>query len=453
MANYTVQNGDTLSEIAKKYGTTYQEIAKANGISNPNLIQVGQVLKIGNDDSASGSTSTQGTQAQAQTAVPKYEVPTYTESDTVLQANALLQQQLANKPGAFQGTWDAQLREQINQYLSRDKFSYDLNADALYQQYADQYRLQGNLGMMDTMGQAAAMTGGYGNSYAQSVGQQTYQGYLQQLNDRVPELYQMALNQYNAEGDAMLNNASLLAQMDDQEYGRYRDAVSDYYTDLNYLTEDARNKSEQDYGRWYDKTSLGYQMEQDAYGKMGDAYDKLTTLMAIGYQPTDEELAAAGMTREQANAIASAYTVEATDSGVNGDTSSKKTGGYDNGSVSTQGIKNMQAYLGVDQDGKWGPASKAAAGGLSADEAWQKFYKDGTLGKITDPGNGGTTAFTGSTYKEAAAYLKSNGKSSSGLMTASEWARHKNNKDSAGGEHEASSYQEYLEVFIYDAMN
>lgn len=43
---YTVVKGDTLSAIAQKYGTTYQEIAKKNGIANPNLIYPGQVLKI-----------------------------------------------------------------------------------------------------------------------------------------------------------------------------------------------------------------------------------------------------------------------------------------------------------------------------------------------------------------------------------------------------------------------
>lgn len=43
---YTVKSGDTLSGIASKYGTTYQELAKKNGISNPNVIYPGQVLKI-----------------------------------------------------------------------------------------------------------------------------------------------------------------------------------------------------------------------------------------------------------------------------------------------------------------------------------------------------------------------------------------------------------------------
>ena len=43
---YTVQAGDTLSSIAQKYGTTVHEIAVINSITNPNLIYVGQVLKI-----------------------------------------------------------------------------------------------------------------------------------------------------------------------------------------------------------------------------------------------------------------------------------------------------------------------------------------------------------------------------------------------------------------------
>ena len=44
---YTVKGGDTLSDIAARYGTTYQRLAQINGISNPDLIHPGQVIKIG----------------------------------------------------------------------------------------------------------------------------------------------------------------------------------------------------------------------------------------------------------------------------------------------------------------------------------------------------------------------------------------------------------------------
>ena len=45
---YVVKSGDTLSGIASKYKTTYQKLAKYNGISNPNLIYPGQKIKIPN---------------------------------------------------------------------------------------------------------------------------------------------------------------------------------------------------------------------------------------------------------------------------------------------------------------------------------------------------------------------------------------------------------------------
>lgn len=46
MIKYTVKSGDTLSAIALRYGTTIKKIAADNNIKNPNLIHVGQVLKI-----------------------------------------------------------------------------------------------------------------------------------------------------------------------------------------------------------------------------------------------------------------------------------------------------------------------------------------------------------------------------------------------------------------------
>ncbi|MCO4528642.1 LysM domain protein [Streptococcus infantarius subsp. infantarius] len=51
-STYTVRSGDTLSSIASKFGTSYQTLASLNGISNPNLIYVGQVLRVNGSASA-----------------------------------------------------------------------------------------------------------------------------------------------------------------------------------------------------------------------------------------------------------------------------------------------------------------------------------------------------------------------------------------------------------------
>lgn len=55
---YTVKSGDTLSGIAAKFGTTYQELAKYNNISNPNIIGIGQKIKIPGKNVATNSSWT-----------------------------------------------------------------------------------------------------------------------------------------------------------------------------------------------------------------------------------------------------------------------------------------------------------------------------------------------------------------------------------------------------------
>ena len=185
----------------------------------------------------------------------------YVESDSV----RLAKEQLSSlqKPGAYQSQWQQSLNDVIGKIQNREKFSYDLNGDALYQQYKDQYITQGQQAMMDTMGQAAALTRGYGNSYAQTVGQQTYQGHLQGLNDKVPELYQLALDQYNREGDELYNQYGLLADRENSEYGRYRDIVSDYNTERGYLTDQYNNERNFDYGQQIDDRNYAYQVARD----------------------------------------------------------------------------------------------------------------------------------------------------------------------------------------------
>lgn len=207
----------------------------------------------------------------------------YTESSTVQAAKEALNQQLLQKPAAYQSAWQTQINDTIGKITNRDKFSYDVNGDALYQQYKDKYIQQGKLAMQDTMGQAAAMTGGYGNSYAASVGNQAYQAQLNNLNDIIPELYQMAYDRYNQETQDLYNQYSLYADRDNADYGKYRDTVSDWQTDRNYLA--GRYDSERgfDYGVYSDNESAkeaqfyadreaAYQQYMDEYNQAYSAY-------------------------------------------------------------------------------------------------------------------------------------------------------------------------------------
>ena len=182
----------------------------------------------------------------------------YSESEAVTNLKSTLDTHLANKPGEYNSLWQTQLNGIMDQITNREKFSYDVNGDALYQQYKDKYIQQGKIAMQDAMGQAAAMTGGYGNSYAASVGNQAYQASLSQLNDVIPELYQMAYDRYNQEGQNLLNQYSMYADRENTDYGRYRDTVSDFNTETNYLTNRYDTERSYDYGKYSDDKSYAY---------------------------------------------------------------------------------------------------------------------------------------------------------------------------------------------------
>lgn len=250
--------------------------------------------------------------------------PGYQESDIVKRAQDLLQQQTPQQTNGYQSTWQSQLNDILDKIQNREKFSYDLNADALYQQYKDQHLLQGQRAMMDTMGQAAAMTGGYGNSYAQTAGQQAYMSHIQGLNDRIPELYQLALSKYQMDGDAMKERAALIAQMDDRDYGRYRDQVAD-----------------EQWKKEFDEAVRRYNYENDI------------TTPNSGTDGSDDS-----------------------DAGGYG---SGGLGGpnYDNGGLTESQIKILQKALGMTANGKWDAITAAAAqkkwGTADADAAMSKF--------------------------------------------------------------------------------
>lgn len=193
-----------------------------------------------------------------------YEKKEYQESDAVKQARTNLETAQAAKPAAYQSQWQQALDDTISKINNREKFNYDLNGDALYQQYKDRYVQQGKQAMMDTIGQTTALTGGYGNSYSQAAGQQAYQSYLQGLNDKVPELYQLALDKYTQEGTDLYNRYSMLNAQEGQDYDRYRDRVSDYNTDLNTAYNIYANERSNDYSKYTDDRSFDYNQYVDA---------------------------------------------------------------------------------------------------------------------------------------------------------------------------------------------
>ena len=138
--------------------------------------------------------------------------------------------------GVTQDPYAAQANALYQQLINRGPFRYDLQGDMLYRQYADQYSQLGQQAMRDTMGTAAALTGGYGNSYANLVGNQAYQGYLGQLNSMVPSLYDRAYKVWQDEGDDLLARYQLAKSRSAAASAAKKTAAEDTTTDSTSTT-------------------------------------------------------------------------------------------------------------------------------------------------------------------------------------------------------------------------
>ena len=167
----------------------------------------------------------------------------------------------------YSGSYDQEINDLYQKITNREPFKYDYASDPLYGQYAEKYQQLGRQAMKDSVGQTAALTGGYGNSYGSAVGQQQYDAYLQRLNDVLPELYGQAYNQYAAEGDRLKEQYSLAANLRDTEYNQYRDSLGDYQYNQAWDAQQAQQKAD-DLAKYGDFSGYAELYGEDAANRM-----------------------------------------------------------------------------------------------------------------------------------------------------------------------------------------
>lgn len=178
------------------------------------------------------------------------------------------------------------------------------------------------------------------------------------------------------EAASMADNALALAQLLSQYNGQVQQSKAENSADLaQALYNELLRQQEWDYDQAI------YQNEQ-ATANREEAYDRALTMLSYGVMPDEASLAAAGMSGTEAAVILQAALAEAAEgSGSAGKTSGssatgsgkKTTSGYNNGSLTTEQVKQLQNYFGTTADGMWGANSTNAAGGLTADEAWAQM--------------------------------------------------------------------------------
>lgn len=188
----------------------------------------------------------------------------------------------------YRSQYQARIDALTNAILNREAFAYDKEQDPLYQQYKDSYTRGGQRGMQDTLAQVSARTGGLASSYAQSAAQQTYNNFMAELADKVPELQQLAYGQYMDNIAMDRADLQMLMGLDDTAYGRwsdalnfdygaYRDNVSDSQWAQNFAYQQAQDALAQQ--NW--QTQWDYQLQQDELARQ-DALAQLQAAAAGG---------------------------------------------------------------------------------------------------------------------------------------------------------------------------
>lgn len=201
----------------------------------------------------------------------------YNRPDRVNDYYNKLQEKENNRPGRFESQYDDEISDILDNILNRPDFKYtskDLMNDDLYKMYRDNYMRQGSMAMRDTMGNAAGLTGGYGNTYASAAGQQAYDNYLGALNDKALDFSDRAYNRYRDNMADNYNQLSAVMGVDNTNYNRYRDDVNDYNTDRNYLNGRYDQEYNYNYGQYKDNIAQQQWAQEFAFKQQQAAQDQ-----------------------------------------------------------------------------------------------------------------------------------------------------------------------------------
>ena len=159
----------------------------------------------------------------------------------------------------------------LGDITNRKAFQYDLSNDMLFQQAKEQYQAMGKTAMQDTMGQASAMTGGYGNSYATTASNQAYQAHLTELNNSISDYYAMALGAYNNETDRLNGVFGALSTDRAAKQGEWSSNWDVYNKLYGMYSNDVNNLRQQDMSAWQQKGSNLYNAANLATGQYSTA--------------------------------------------------------------------------------------------------------------------------------------------------------------------------------------
>ena len=232
-----------------------------------------------------------------------------------------------NKP-VYENKYGDFVDKMWDRVMNGEEFSYDVENDPNYQVYKDMYTREGKRAMQDTLAQVAQNAGG-NNSYAVSAAAQANNYYMQQLADKVPELFDAAYNRYMNEENLKRQDLEIARMLERDDYNRYLGDMGIFQTNVGL----ANNMIDSQLDREYQERAWDYGVEQDeknwkwltenrdyerAWNEDEKTYTRSenskaqareTALMMIqaGQMPSEATMAAAEWTPEEWQAIVDVY--------------------------------------------------------------------------------------------------------------------------------------------------
>lgn len=163
-----------------------------------------------------------------------------------------------NKPNAYVNKWADTQNSLLEEILNEKAFSYtgsDLMNDDMYKMYSEMYEKNARKAMNNAMGEAASLTGGYGSSYSQAVGQQAYDDTMSNMNEIALTLADKAYEKYLNDRSNRYNKLSAVNTQEQSDYGKYRDEVGDWQLDRDYYSGRYDAVYGQDYQKYQDEVA------------------------------------------------------------------------------------------------------------------------------------------------------------------------------------------------------
>lgn len=176
--------------------------------------------------------------------------PTYDESEEVASARAALAATEGAAPGEYESAYGSTIKEIADKIVNGEKYTYDYRADPVYNVYREQIEADRRRAIKNAAASAAALTGGYANSYGVTAASEASAKSLDSLRSIIPALAEAAYKKWYDERTLEREKLSSLMDLENSDYSKWRDKVGDYKNERDYLLGKYTTLSDQDYSRF-----------------------------------------------------------------------------------------------------------------------------------------------------------------------------------------------------------